>query len=49
MPGKARYLFIASMDVDADKEALLEQGHGTQQRTPSPRAVRRRGHNRGRP
>jgi hypothetical protein len=25
MPGKARYLFIASMDVDADKEALFNE------------------------
>jgi hypothetical protein len=25
MPGKAKYLFIASMDVDADKEALFNE------------------------
>ena len=25
MAGKAKYLFIASMDVDADKEALFNE------------------------
>jgi hypothetical protein len=30
MPGKARYLFIASMDVDADKEKLFNEVYDTE-------------------
>ena len=30
MPGKAKYLFIASMDIDADKEALFNEVYDTE-------------------
>jgi hypothetical protein len=30
MPGKAKYLFIASMDVDAEKEALFNEVYDTE-------------------
>ena len=30
MPGKAKYLFIASMDVEPEKEALFNEVYGTE-------------------
>ena len=30
MPGKAKYLFIASMDVDSEKEALFNEVYDTE-------------------
>jgi hypothetical protein len=41
MAVKSRYLFVASMDVDPDKEALFNEVYDTEQRPQSLEGARR--------